>query len=80
MSLTKITYSMIDTQVVNVKDYGATTSDTNGATNRAAIQSALDTGKSVLFEEFYTVNDTLYVNPKQRLFRIKHGVIFLAQG
>lgn len=80
MSLTKITYSMIDTQVVNVKDYGATTSDTNGATNRAAIQSALDTGKSVLFEEFYTVNDTLYVNPKQRLFSDKAWRDFSGAG
>jgi hypothetical protein len=71
MSLTKVTYSMIDTQVVNVKDYGATTSDTTGTTNRAAIQAALDTGKSVLFEEFYTVNDTLYVNNNQRLFADK---------
>ena len=71
MSLTKVTYSMIDTQVVNVKDYGATTSDTTGTTNRAAIQAALDTGKSVLFEEFYTVNDTLYANTNQRLFSDK---------
>ena len=80
MSLTKVTYSMIDTQVVNVKDYGATTSDTTGATNRAAIQAALDTGKSVLFEEFYTVNDTLYVNNNQRLFADKAWRNFSGAG
>lgn len=71
---------MIDTQVVNVKDYGATTSDITGATNCAAIQAALDTGKSVLFEELYTVNDTLYVNTSQRLFGDKAWRSFNGAG
>jgi len=80
MSLTKVTYSMIDTQVVNVKDYGATTSDTTGTTNRAAIQAAIDTGKSVLFEELYTVNDTIYVNTNQRIFADKAWRNFSGAG
>ncbi len=80
MSLTKVTYSMIDANVVNVKDYGATTSDTVGATNLAAIQAAIDTGKTVLFEELYTVNGTLYVNPNQRLYAEKAWRDFKGAG
>ena len=80
MALTKVSYSVIDTKVVNVKDYGATTSDTTGSTNRAAIQAAIDTGNTVLFEELYTVNDTLYVNTNQRLFANKAWRNFSGAG
>jgi hypothetical protein len=62
---------MVDGPIVNVKDYGASTSDTIGATNRASIQAAIDTGYTVMFDELYTVNDTIYVNPNQRLFSEK---------
>lgn len=68
MSLTKVSYSMVYGDTVNVAEFGATTSDTVGSTNLAAIQAAIDTGKSVMFSELYTVNDTIYVNEKQRLF------------
>jgi hypothetical protein len=80
MSLTKVTYSMIDAEVVNVKDFGATTSDTVGTTNLAAIQAAIDTGKTVLFESLYTVNGTLYVNPNQRLYADKAWRDFKGAG
>lgn len=47
MSLTKVTYSMIQGDVVNVLDYGA---DLTGATDStSAIESAIDTGKAVFF-------------------------------
>lgn len=80
MSLTKATVAMIDIEIVNVKDYGATTTDTVGATNLAAIQAAIDTGKTVLFEELYTVNGTLYVNPNQRLYAEKAWRDFKGAG
>lgn len=41
MSLTKVSYSMIDGEVVNILDYGASTSATASA-NQAAIQAAID--------------------------------------
>jgi hypothetical protein len=71
MSLTKVTYSMIDGNIVNVKDFGASTSDTVGTTNRAAIQAAINTNKSVRFDELYTVDGPLLVNTRQRLFSEK---------
>jgi hypothetical protein len=80
MALTKVTYSMIDGEIVNVKDFGATTSDTVGATNRAAIQAAIDTGKTVMFDALYTVNDTIYVNQNQRLFSEKAWRNFSGAG
>lgn len=47
MSLTKVSYSMINGEAVNVLDYGA---DNTGATDTTAkIQAAIDTGKSVYF-------------------------------
>jgi hypothetical protein len=71
MSLTKVTYSMIDGNIVNVKDFGASTSDTVGTTNRAAIQAAINTNLSVRFDELYTVDGPLLVNTRQRLFSEK---------
>jgi hypothetical protein len=47
MSLTKVTYSMIQGDVVNVLDYGA---DSTGVTDSTtAIELAINTGKSVFF-------------------------------
>lgn len=43
MSLTKVSYSMINGAVANVVDYGASTSAT-AATNTAAFQAAIDSG------------------------------------
>ena len=49
MSLTKVTYAMIEGEVVNVLDYGATG---NGIANdTTAIQAAIDTGKNVFLPE-----------------------------
>ena len=41
MALTKATYAMINGDVINILDYGASPS-ASGATNRAAIQAAID--------------------------------------
>jgi len=41
MALTKVSYSMINGAVINILDYGASPSAT-GATNRVAIQAAID--------------------------------------
>ena len=49
MSLTKVTYSMIQGAIVNVLDYGA---DATGvADSSAAIQAALDTGNAVFIPQ-----------------------------
>lgn len=66
MSLTKVTFSMIDGEVINVLDYGAYNNNTNAAATRAAIQAALDaannsTPKKVVYlpEGTYAVDDSL---------------------
>lgn len=58
MSLTKVTYSMIDGATVNALDYGA---DPTGTTNSAtAIQTAINTGNPVYLPAgTYLVNTTL---------------------
>lgn len=61
MSLTKVTYSMIDGSASNVQDFGATG---NGVTDDAAsIQSALDSGAKSVFipPGEYRVNTTLEI-------------------
>lgn len=56
MSLTKVSYSMIQGEVVNVLDYGA---DNTGATDStSAIAAALATGKSVYFPTGTYQSDT----------------------
>lgn len=68
MALTKATYSMIDGAVANVLDYGAVG---DGVTNdTAAIQAAIDTGKTVYLPEAsvgYLVS-TVYPLDEQKLF------------
>jgi hypothetical protein len=63
MSLTKVSFSMIDGATANVLDYGAYNDGTNAAATTAAIQAALNSGKRYVFlpEGKYLVNDTLYV-------------------
>lgn len=67
MSLTKVSYSMIQGAPVNIIDYGASTSS---ADNTEAIQAAIDTGLDVYipFGEFICT-DTLTMNtPFQTMF------------
>lgn len=78
MSLTKVSHSMISNAPVYVEDFGATTSDTVGTTNLAAIQAAIDTGKDVCFNGFYTVNGPIKVFNEQRLFTEKSWTNYLA--
>lgn len=60
MSLTKVTYSMIDGALVNVLDYGA--DPTGVADSTTAIQQALNTGNSVFIPDGeFLVTDTLTV-------------------
>jgi hypothetical protein len=62
MSLTKVTYSMIDGADVNVQDFGATGDGVTDDT--VAIQAALDTGNTVVFPEGnYLISSTLFTIP-----------------
>lgn len=71
MSLTKVTYSMIDGASVSVLDFGAVG---DGVTDDASsIQAAIDTGKDVYFPcangETYLIGSQLVVSTRgQRLF------------
>jgi hypothetical protein len=87
MSLTKVTYSMISGALVNVLDYGA---DSTGATSSsAAIQAAIDTGKSVVFPEgTYLVGNLTQSTAGQRFYGLgnvvvqknSNGVLLTASG
>ena len=67
MSLTKVSYSMIQGSPVNILDYGASTSSAN---NTVAIQAAIDTGLDVYIPAgVFLCTDTLSMNtPYQTLF------------
>ena len=67
MSLTKVSYSMVQGAPINVLDYGA---DSTGATNSAtAIQTALNTGAPEVFfpAGSYLLNSVLTLSPLQRI-------------
>ena len=67
MSLTKVSYSMIQGSPVNILDYGASTSSAN---NTVAIQAALDTGLDVYIPpgEFICTDTLSMSTPYQTLF------------
>lgn len=71
MSLTKVTYSMIQGASVNVLDYGAVG---DGVTDdRAAIQAAVNAGSAVYFPSGYTflvsnATNRVYLNANNYLF------------
>lgn len=87
MSLTKVTYSMIDGALVNVFDFGAVG---NGVTDdTVAIQAAIDTGKSVVFPEgTYPASNLTQSTAAQRFYGMgnvvikknANGVLFTASG
>jgi hypothetical protein len=75
MSLTKVTYSMIDGAYVNVLDFGATG---NGvADDLAAIQAAIDAVSANNSNIFYTKGGTVFL-PSGK-YRIT-GTIYLTKG
>jgi hypothetical protein len=66
MGLTKVTYSMIEGQYVNVLDYGAYNDGTNAAATTTAIQAAIDAaaGRPIYFPTgTYAVSSTLTYTP-----------------
>jgi hypothetical protein len=66
MALTKVTYSMIEGQYVNVLDYGAYNDGTNATDTTTAIQAAItaSAGRPVYFPAgTYAVNSTLTYTP-----------------
>ena len=64
MSLTKVTYAMIDGAYANVLDYGASPSAT-AAVNTAAIQAAIDANDVVYFPQgTYNINAALEIGTK----------------
>ena len=68
MSLTKVSYSMIDGAPVNVLDFGAVGDGTTDDTS--AIQAAIDTGKSVYFPSgTYKLTATLVISSSTVKFR-----------
>jgi hypothetical protein len=69
MSLTKVTYAMIEGSPVNVLDYGA---DPTGATDSyAAIQAAIDEnpGKEIVLSGVFKVTDTLVISASNTTLR-----------
>lgn len=68
MSLTKVTYSMIDGAVANVFDYGAV--GDNVANDTVAIQSAVNSGASSVFfpAGTYKVTSTIVIPPNVSIF------------
>ena len=68
MSLTKVTYSMINGAVANVLDFGAVGDGV--ADDTAAIQAALASGAAAVYlpSGTYAVDDTIKVSNNQKLF------------
>jgi pectate lyase len=67
MALTKATYSMIEGAPANVLDYGAVGDGV--ADDTAAVQAAVDTGRSVYFPEgTYLIKNSILLTQSQTLF------------
>lgn len=72
MSLTKVTYAMIDGAYVNVLDFGA--DPTGSDDSYAAIQAALDTGKNVFVPQGnYKITATLEFTSTDQVFFGENG-------
>lgn len=69
MSLTKATYSMIAGAPVSIIDFGASPS-ASAATNRAAIQAAIDSGASAVYIPAgqYQINDSIVMRSSLTMF------------
>lgn len=73
MALTKVTYSMIAGEVANVLDYGAVG---DGTTNdKAAIQSAVDSGKPVYFPSGTYLIGTPILAPDNAIFQSDNAIL-----
>lgn len=69
MSLTKVSYSMIQGAVANVLDYGAYSDGTNAAATTAAFVAALATGKTVFIPQgTFLINNALQLQDGQKVF------------
>ena len=78
MSLTKVSYSMIDGDVVNVLDYGASPS-ASAATNTTAFQTAIATKKQVFIPNgTYLVNAITLISEAWIVGETTFGVILVA--
>ena len=81
MSLTKVSYSMIEGATVNVLDYGAFNDNTNTSVTTAAIQAAINTGKNVYFPsgDYSLDNELTVFSAGQILFGDSFGNTGLVQ-
>jgi hypothetical protein len=81
MALTKVSFSMINGEVVNVLDYGAVA---DGVTNdAAAITAAVATGKNVYFPKgtyYYNTNTPTQLNSNQTIFGDGQGISIIKAG
>ena len=69
MPLTKVSYSMIQGEVVNVLDYGAYNNGTNASATTAAFAAALATGNTVFIPEgTFLINGALQLQDGQKVF------------
>lgn len=83
MALTKVTYSMIEGQYVNVLDYGAYNDGTNATATTTAIQAAIDAaaGRPVYFPTgTYAVNSTLTYTPAVYVSAFGAGLKIIGDG
>lgn len=83
MALTKVTYSMIEGQYINVLDYGVFNDGSNATSNTTAIQAAIDAaaGRPVYFPAgTYAVNGTLTYQPAAYVSSFGAGLKIIGDG